>query len=128
MSVAANLVYLEDACLEAQRRIEQIREFLGRNPSISLYRRLIRGKPYYYRKFRRQGVSVSQYVGSGRIDVKKERQEIRRHNARVDQVKQQLALARREFAALSRQLKISRRAYDHERRAGTGKTPARLSR
>ncbi|MBU4268361.1 MAG: hypothetical protein KJ808_05880 [Acidobacteria bacterium] len=116
MGLEANLVYLEAELRSLQERIAAIRDFLLANPSSSIYRRKIKGRVYYYKKFRKGGKSVSKFLGGSGFDHKAAAWEFKRENEKSEKAKLQLAKLKREKLALEKQARIARKAYDH---AGT---------
>ncbi len=115
MGLEANVVYLEEEIVNLLERIAVIRSFLQANPSASIYRRSIRGKNYYYKKYRVGEKSISKFMGSGDFDFKGASAKLKADNERVKGAKEQLARLKKELLALKKQAKIARKAFEHER-------------
>jgi predicted transcriptional regulator len=115
MGLEANVVYLEEEIANLQERIEAIRSFLQANPSASIYRRRIKGKIYFYKKYRKGSKSVSKFLGSGGFDFKVASRKLNAENEKVKRAKGQLAKLKKEILALKKQAKIARKAFEHVR-------------
>lgn len=115
MGLEANVVYLEEEISNLQERIALIRSFLQANPSASIYRRSIKGKVYYYKKYRMGEKSVSEFLGNNEFDIKEASGKLKAENEKVKKAKAQLAKLRKELIALQRQARIARRAFEHVR-------------
>ncbi len=113
MGLEANVVYLEEEIANLQERIESIRDFLHANPSASIYRRSIKGKIYYYKKYRQGEKSVSEFLGGDGFDFKGASKNLKSENGKVKKAKEQLARLKKEILALKRQSKIARKAVEH---------------
>ncbi len=115
MGLEANVVYLEEEIANLQERIAVIRGFLQANPSASIYRRSIRGKNYYYKKYRIGEKSISKFLGSEDFDFKGASKKLKAENEKVFRAKVQLAKLIIEMLALKKQAKIARKAFEHVR-------------
>lgn len=115
MGLEANVVYLEEEIAGLKDRIGGIKEFLRVNPSVSIYHRNIKGKVYYYKKFRKGEKSVSEFLGNNEFDFRKASGKLKVENEKVKKAKVQLAKLRKELVALQRQARIARRALEHVR-------------
>ena len=115
MGLEANVVYLEEEIVNLQERIAVIRSFLQANPSASIYRRSIKGKVYYYKKYRKGEKSVSEFLGGGDFDFKRASKNLKAENEKVKKAKAQLAKLKEELLALQRQARIARKAFEHVR-------------
>jgi len=115
MGLEANIVYLEEEIASLQDRIEAIRDFLKANPSASIYRRSIKGKIYYYKKYRQGEKSVSKFLGGNDFDLKEAARKLKAENEKVIKAKKQLAKLKKEILALKKQAKIARKAGEHVR-------------
>jgi chromosome segregation ATPase len=115
MGLEANVVYLEEEIASLQDRIAAIQNFLQANPSVSIYRRSIRGKNYYYKKYRKGIKSISEFLGSGDFDYKGASRKLKVDNEKVKKAKEQLARLKKEMSALEKQAKIARKAFEHVR-------------
>lgn len=115
MGLEANVVYLEEEIANLQERIESIRDFLQANPSASIYRRSIKGKVYYYKKYRQGDKSISKFLGGDDFDFKGASRDLKAGNGKVKKAKGQLAKLKKEMLALKRQAKIARKAFEHAR-------------
>ena len=115
MGLEANVVYLEEEIANLQERIAAIQSFLQANPSSSIYRRRIKGKVYYYKKYRLGSKSVSESLGNSSFDFKGASKKLKAENERVKRAKEQLAKLKKEILALQKQAKIARKAFEHVR-------------
>jgi hypothetical protein len=115
VGLEANVVYLEEEIASLQDRIASIRNFLQVNPSASIYRRSIKGKVYYYKKYRRGDKSVSEFLGSGSFNFKEASRKLQNEKEKVQKAKAQLAKLKKELLALQRQARIARKAFEHVR-------------
>lgn len=115
MGLEANVVYLEEEIANLQERIEVIRNFLQANPSASIYRRSIKGKVYYYKKFRKGSKSISEFMGNNEFDFKGASGKLKAENEKVKRAKGQLAKLKKEMLALKKQARIARKAFEHVR-------------
>ena len=113
MGLEANVVYLEEEIANLQERIAAIRSFLQANPSASIYRRSIKGRNYYYKKFRMGEKSISEFLGSGGFDFKGASRKLKVENEKVKRAKGQLAKLKKEILALKRQAKIAKKALEN---------------
>lgn len=113
MGLEANVVYLEEEIANLQDRIAAIRNFLRTNPSVSIYRRNIKGRVYYYKKYRQGEKSVSQFLAGSDFDFKAASKKMKAENEKVKRAKGQLAKLKKEIMALKRQAKIARKAFEH---------------
>lgn len=110
MGLEANVVYLEEEIANLQERIAMIRSFLMDNPSVSIYKRNIRGKNYYYKKYRIGEKSISKFLGSGNFDFRGASMKLKMENEKIKKAKDQLAKLKKELLALKKQGKIARKA------------------
>ena len=62
MALEANIVYLEEELKNNRERLELMTKYLKENPSLSVYKRAIRGHTYYYKKYWKEGKSVSEFL------------------------------------------------------------------
>jgi predicted transcriptional regulator len=115
MGLEANVVYLEEEIVSLQERIALIRSFLQANPSASIYRRSIKGRDYYYKKYRKGSKSISESLGNGDFDLKEASRKLKAENEKVKRAKEQLAKLKKEMFALKKQAKIARKAFEHVR-------------
>jgi hypothetical protein len=115
MGLEANVVYLEEEIANLQERIAAIRIFLQANPSASIYRREIKGREYYYKKYRKDGKSISEFLGGSDFDSKGAARNLKAGNEKVKKAKRQLAKLKKEASALKRQARIARKAFEHAR-------------
>lgn len=115
MGLEANVVYLEEEIASLQERIAAIKNFLLANPSASIYRRSIKGRVYYYKKYRKGEKSVSQFLGGNDFDFKGASENLNAENEKVKKAKGQLVMLKKEMLALKRQAKIARKAFEHVR-------------
>ena len=115
MGLEANVVYLEEEIANLQERMAVIQSFLQANPSASIYRRSIKGRDYYYKKYRKDGKSISEFLGKGDFDFKGASGKLKAENEKVKRAKGQLAKLKKEMSALKKQAKIARKAFEHVR-------------
>jgi len=115
MGLEANVVYLEEEIANLKERIVVIQSFLRANPSASIYRRSIKGNFYYYKKYRRGSMSVSEFLGSGSFNLKEASRKLQIEKKKVQKAKAQLAKLKKELLALQRQARIARKAFEHVR-------------
>ena len=113
MSIEANINYLDYEIQSNKRRIASMEKYLDENPSISIYKRAIHQRVYYYKKFRECGKSVSRYLGTDSESVREMLLEIQEKNLKRKQVKEKLKKTKKITTALEKQLIIARRATVH---------------
>lgn len=112
MGLEANVVYLDEEIKNLQERIAAIRNFLQANPSLSIYRRSIKGKVYYYKKYRKGEKSFSVFLGNSDFDLDGAAREFKGENEKIKKAKDQLARLKKEILALKKQAKIARKAFE----------------
>lgn len=115
MGLEANVVYLEEEIANLKERIEAIQNFLLANPSVSIYRRSIKGRIYYYKKYRQGSKSISKFLGSGNLNIMKISKEINSENRKIKKAKMQLAILKYQMVALNKQARIARKALENAR-------------
>lgn len=113
MAIEANIVFLEEEIKNIQERIDSSKMFLKKNPSVSIYCRLIKGKKYYYKKYRQDGESVSKFLGNEKFDHKKAKKKVKAENEKIGQTKERLSQLKKEIVALKKQLKIAKKVFEH---------------
>ena len=113
MALEANIVYLDEELKNNRERLVLMEKYLKENPSVSIYKRSIRGHVYYYKKYWKEGKSVSEFLCKDGIDVEGRLKEIDAANEKRRQVKSQLKKLKQVTAALEKQLRIARRAYEN---------------
>lgn len=111
MAIESNIVYLKEEIKNFQERIDSIVDFLNQNPSVSIYPRAINGKIYYYKKFRKNGESVSEFVGNEKFDIRNEKKKLEVENRKIRKAKFKLMAFKRAKKAMEKQLKIAEKAY-----------------
>jgi len=115
MGLEANVIYLDEEIQNLQERIVAIRIFLQANPSLSIYRRSIKGRVYYYKKYRKGEKSVSEFLGNSAFDFKGAARKFYEENKKIKKAKVQLARLKKEILALKKQAKIARKAFEDAR-------------
>lgn len=115
MGLEANVVYLDEEIQNLQERIAVIRNFLQANPSLSIYRRSIKGRVYYYKKYRKGEKSVSEFLGNSAFDYKGASKKLKEENEKIKKAKSQLARLKKEILALKKQAKIAKKAFEDVR-------------
>lgn len=115
MRLEANVVYLEEEIANLQERIAVIRNFLQANPLASIYCRNIKGKSYYYKKYRKGSKSVSESLGNGSFDINGASRKLKAENEKVKKAKGQLARLKMEILALKKQAKIAKKTFEQVR-------------
>ena len=113
MALEANIVYLDEELKNNRERLVLMEKYLKENPSVSIYKRAIRGHVYYYKKYWKGGKSVSEFLCKDDIDIEGRVKEIDAANEKRRQVKSQLKKLKQVTAALEKQLRIARRAYEN---------------
>jgi hypothetical protein len=94
---------LQEELENSQNRLHAYREGLAALPQGALYRRFIRGRPYWYIERRNHGKVVNQYVG---VDVPKSEID------KFEKAKQERVKYRKAMALLRRQVAVLERAVD----------------
>lgn len=112
MGLEANIVYLEEEIASLRERLAVIREFLRANPSVSIYRRSIKGKIYYYKKYRMGRRSISEFLGASGFDIKAAGEKLMAKNEKIKRVRSQSVKVNSELHALQRQVRIARKACE----------------
>jgi hypothetical protein len=115
MALEANIVYLDEELKSNQEHLVLIEKYLKENPSVSIYKykSAIRGNVYYYKKYWKEGKSVSEFLCKDGTDVEKRTKEIDAANEKRRQVNTQLQKLKQVTAALEKQLRIARQAYEN---------------
>ena len=111
MALEANIVYLEEELKNNRERLELMKKYLDENPSISIYKRKINNRVYYYKKYWKGKKSVSDFLCKDEIDFEERVKEIKLVNEKRLRIKDQFKKLKQETAALERQLKIAKKAY-----------------
>ena len=114
MGLEANVVYLEEEIASLRERIAVIQSFLKANPSASIYCRSIKGRDYYYKKYRKGSQSISEFLGNNDFNFKGASRKLKVENEKIVRAKGQLAKLKKEMLALKKQAKIARKALEHE--------------
>jgi len=107
----SNIVYLEEEIKNHQERLQLMERYLKDYPAISVYKRSIRGNIYYYKKFWKNGKSVSEFLCKNEDEYRREMKEIHAANGKRQIIKKQLQEIRQTIKALKRQLQIAKKAY-----------------
>ena len=113
MALEANIVYLDEELKNNRERMELMEKYLKENPSVSIYKRKIRGHVYYYKKYWKHGKSVSEFLCKDDAGYKDHLKEIEASNEKLRQIKAQHKKLKQVTSALEKQLKIARRAYEN---------------
>lgn len=111
MSIESNIVYLEEEIKNHQERLQLMERYLKDYPAISVYKRKIRGNSYYYKKFWKNGKSVSKFLCKNEDEYRREMKEINAANRKRQIIKKQLQEIRQTIKALKKQLQIAKKAY-----------------
>lgn len=111
MSMESNIVYLEEEIKNHQERLQLMERYLKDYPAISVYKRKIRGNIYYYKKFWKNGKSVSKFLCKNEDEYRREMKEIHAANKKRQIIKKQLQEIRQTIKTLKRQLQIAKKAY-----------------
>jgi chromosome segregation ATPase len=112
MTLEANIVYLEEELKNNRERLELMGKYLKENPSVSVYKRSVREKVYYYKKFWKEGKSVSEFLCKDETTYRKHQEEIDSVNAKREKIKHQMKRLKQVIVALEKQLKIARKTYE----------------
>lgn len=111
MALEANIVYLDEELKNNRERMELMAKYLKENPSVSIYKRKIKNRVYYYKKYWVDGKSVSKFLCKDDGGFEERLKEIEAANEKRQQIKSQFKKLKLETAALEKQLRIARRAY-----------------
>jgi len=111
MVLESNIVYLEEEIKNHQERLQLMERHLKENPAISVYKRKIHGNIYYYKKFWKNGKSVSKFFCRSEDEYRRGIKEILSANKKRHMIKKQLQETRQTLKALKKQLRIAKRAY-----------------
>ncbi len=111
MSVESNINYLDYEINSNKDRIALMEKYLRENPSISIYRRKINQRVYYYKKYRKDGRSISGYLGSNKDNIDELLETIKAKNSERSKVKENCKKLKKINRALEKQLGIARKAY-----------------
>ena len=107
----ANIVYLEEELKNNQERLELMEKYLKENPSVSVYKRTISGRVYYYKKYWKNGKSVSDFLCKNEDEYKEILKSIKASNEKRRKIKEQLKKTKNVVSALTKQLRIARGTY-----------------
>jgi hypothetical protein len=113
MVLEANIVYLEEELKNNRERLELMQKYLKENPSVSIYRRKINDRVYYYKKYWKDGKSVSDFLCKDETDYHEHMKEIKAANEKRKKIKAQFKKLKQTAAALEKQLKIARKTYEN---------------
>jgi len=108
MSVESNIDYLDYEIQSNTKRIALMEKFLRENPSISIYKRKINHRSYYYKKYRKEGRSISEYLGISSSRIDEILKEIEIKNAERKKVKENYMKLKKINTALKKQLRIAK--------------------
>ncbi len=111
MSIESNIGYLDYEISSNKEKMVLMENYLLTHPTQSVYHRRINQKTYYYKKFRKDGTSVSQYLGNDPQQLTNIIKEIEAKNQERQQVKAQYRKLKEITAALEKQLKIAGKVY-----------------
>lgn len=111
MSVESNINYLDYEIISNQDRIALMEKYLRENPSISIYKRKINQRVYYYKKYRKDGRSISEYLGRNKGNIDEALKKIADKNSERRKVKENCKKLKKINRALENQLRIARKAY-----------------
>ena len=111
MVMEANIVYLEEELKNNQERLELMEKYLKENPSVSVYKRTISGRIYYYKKYWKNGKSVSDFLCKNEDDYEEILKSIKASNEKRRKIKEQLKKTKDVVSALTKQLRIARGTY-----------------
>jgi len=107
----SNIVYLEEEIKNHQERLHLMEKYLTDHPAISVYKRIIHGNIYYYKKYWQNGKSVSNFFCRSEDEYRRGMKEIRAANKKRQMIKKRLRETRQTIKALKRQLLIAKKAY-----------------
>ncbi len=113
MALEANIVYLDEELKSNRERLELMAKFLKENPSVSIYKREIRGNLYYYKKYWQDGKSISEFLCRDESGYEERLKEIEILNEKRRTIKIQFKKLQQVTLALEKQLRIARRAYEN---------------
>lgn len=107
----ANIVYLQEEIKNHQERLQLMEKYLKDYPAISVYKRKISGNIYYYKKFWKNGKSVSKFLCKNENEYQREMKKIEAANKKRQIIKNQLQKTKDALKALKKQLQIANKAY-----------------
>lgn len=113
MALEANIVYLEEELKNNLERLELMRKYLKENPSVSIYRRKVNDRVYYYKKYWKDVKSVSEFLCKEETDYHESMKELKAANEKRKKIKAQFIKLKQTAAAIERQLKIARKTYEN---------------
>lgn len=111
MALEANIVYLDEELKNNRERMELMAAYLKEHPSVSIYKRVIRGRVYYYKKYWKDGKSVSEFLCKDEAEYAARSKEIAQANQKRVQIKSQFKRLKQVNLALAKQLRIAQRAH-----------------
>lgn len=112
MPLEANIVYLDEELKNSRERRALMERFLKDNPAVSVYARSVHGNAYYYKKYWKNGKSVSEFLCRGDKEYKARIKDIEAENKKRGLVKAQLKSINMSIKALQRQLRIAKKAHE----------------
>lgn len=113
MSVESNIDYLDYEIKSNKERITAMKKYLEEHPAVSIYKRKLNRKTYYYKKFRKDGKSISEYIGSDKNDMEELLKKLQANSLERKKIKEHYYKLKKINIALEKQLKIARRAYNN---------------
>ena len=111
MSVESNINYLDYEIKSNKDRIALMEKYLRENPSVSIYKRKINQRVYYYKKYRKDGKSISEYLGTNKDNLYEVLKTIKAKNSERSKVKENCKRLKKINIALEKQLRIARKAH-----------------
>jgi hypothetical protein len=113
MSIRANRSYLKDEQSRLADRISDIEIFLATHPQKYLTKRKIKGKEYYYLKFRLNEKYTSEYVSKNPEDLKTVHEEIEGLKEKRIRAKEELKKAKVNLKVVCQQLNLLNRVLEN---------------
>lgn len=102
----SNYSFIQEELSNCIERKAMIGEYLKNNKIVSIYKRNIKGKFYYYKKFRYNKKSVSEYLCNSEPEYKKHQKKNLKLRAAIKKAKQQEKEINIEIYVLKKQLNI----------------------
>lgn len=106
MGFRSNRAYLNDELNRLIQREGYVNSYLKNNPSIALQKRVIKGKSYFYIRYKKDGKSFAEYFTKDPSEAKEKRIEVEKMKALRRKLKEERKVLMNDISLLKAQIKI----------------------
>jgi hypothetical protein len=104
------IAYLDDEIQRDENRLKGMADGLKYIRSVSLQKRIVNGKIYYYKKYRDRGKVIAKYLGNEKnIDYQKEKSSLEKENQELIKKKEMYAALKSNYIKMKRVLNYVKR-------------------